>query len=85
MTSSDSQTSFLASACDCETNTSYNSTLPSSHPSNRCATQNNDVSWTNWLSGNSRSSQFHFIDLLELIHGHKQKPLPELPGSQVTQ
>lgn len=25
-------------------------------------------SWLNWLSGNSRSAQFHFVDFLELIN-----------------
>lgn len=23
--------------------------------------------WLNWLSGNSRSAQFHFVDFLELV------------------
>jgi hypothetical protein len=68
-------------ACVCDSSTSYNTSLPSSHPSNRCAEQSNDVSWGNWITGNSRSSQFHFIDLLELIHGHKDKPLNEIPTS----
>jgi len=26
------------------------------------------TSWSDWLSGNSYSTQFHFIDLLELIN-----------------
>lgn len=25
-------------------------------------------SWLNWLSGNSRSTQFHFVDFLELVN-----------------
>ncbi|WP_337842163.1 hypothetical protein [Rheinheimera sp.] len=25
-------------------------------------------SWFNWLQGNSRSTQFHFVDLLELLN-----------------
>lgn len=24
-------------------------------------------SWVSWLSGNSRSAQFHFVDFLELV------------------
>ena len=68
-------------ACVCNDNISYNSNLPSSHPNNRCASQANDVSWRNWITGNSRSSQFHFIDLLELLHGHKDKPLNDIPPS----
>ena len=68
-------------ACVCNSSTSYDAQLPSSHPKNRCAEQSNDVSWGNWVAGNSRSSQFHFIDLLELIHGHKDKPLNDMPTS----
>tara|TARA_R110002126_G_scaffold56536_5_gene150970 strand:- start:1002 stop:1379 length:378 start_codon:yes stop_codon:yes gene_type:complete len=68
-------------ACVCNSGTNYNASLPSSHPTNRCAEQSNDVSWGNWVTGNSRSSQFHFIDLLELIHGHKDKPLNDMPSS----
>ncbi|AZG33908.1 MULTISPECIES: hypothetical protein [Shewanella] len=68
-------------ACVCDSTTSYNTSLPSSHPTNRCAEQSDDVSWGNWVTGNSRSSQFHFIDLLELIHGHKDKPLNDMPTS----
>ncbi|AZG71884.1 hypothetical protein [Shewanella livingstonensis] len=68
-------------ACVCSSSTNYNASLPSSHPTNRCAEQSNDVSWGNWVTGNSRSSQFHFIDLLELIHGHKDKPLNDMPTS----
>lgn len=70
-----------AKACICSGTASYNANLPSSHPKNRCAEQSNDVSWGNWVSGNSRSGQFHFIDLLELIHGHKDKPLNDMPTS----
>jgi hypothetical protein len=61
-------------ACQCSDSISYNNMLPSSHPNNRCATENTDVSWKNWLTGKSRSSQFHFLDLLELLHGHKSQP-----------
>ncbi|MGX9461095.1 hypothetical protein ACWXWU_07590 [Shewanella sp. A14] len=68
-------------ACVCNSTNNYNANLPSSHPSNRCAEQANDVSWGNWVTGNSRSSQFHFIDLIELIHGHKEKPLNGMPTS----
>lgn len=48
----------------------------------RClTTQNNQTevpqqSWVSWLTGNSRSSQFHYLDLLELIEsiGYGDKP-----------
>ena len=69
-------------ACACEANVNYNSSLPSSHPNNRCAVQGHDVSWKNWITGNSRSSQFHFIDLIELLYGHKDKPITDIPTSK---
>ncbi|NQZ11744.1 MAG: hypothetical protein HRT35_31725 [Algicola sp.] len=31
-------------------------------------------SWLNWLSGGSRSTQFQFIDLFELVHSSKYQP-----------
>ncbi len=31
-------------------------------------------SWLAWFSGQSRSTQFHFIDLLELLNSFKHKP-----------
>ncbi|WP_394129273.1 hypothetical protein [Shewanella maritima] len=68
-------------ACVCDSDTSYNTSLPSSHPSNRCATQGDDVSWGKWLTGNSRSTQFHFIDLLELLHSRNSEPVSDLPSS----
>jgi len=74
-------TSANSKACVCDSTTSYNTSLPSSHPTNRCAEQSSDVSWGNWISGNSRSTQFHYIDLLELIHGHKERPLHDMPTS----
>ncbi|MCG9695359.1 hypothetical protein [Shewanella sp. Isolate11] len=61
-------------ACECQ----YNSALPASHPNNRCAQTTDDVSWKNWLVGNSRSSQFHFLDLLELLHGHNNRPIDDV-------
>ncbi|WP_394205579.1 hypothetical protein [Shewanella waksmanii] len=70
-----------ASACLCDANTSYNPTLPASHPSNRCAQQSNDVSWKNWFTGKSRSGQFHFVDLLELLHGHQDSPIDDVPAN----
>ncbi|GIU45845.1 hypothetical protein [Shewanella colwelliana] len=71
------------SACVCDGNNSYNSSLPASHPSNRCAQESDNVSWTNWFAGKSRSNQFHFVDLLELLHGHQDSPLSDAkPTSQ---
>ena len=54
--------------CQCDPNISFDHTLPLSHPVNRCAsTQSDAVSWLSWISGDSGSYQFHFIDLLELL------------------
>ncbi|MFQ6371950.1 hypothetical protein [Shewanella sp. YIC-542] len=59
----------------CSQITDYNTQLPGNSPNNRCAVQEDDLSWGSWFSGKSRSGQFHFIDLLELLHGHERKPL----------
>ncbi|WP_372873101.1 hypothetical protein [Shewanella sp.] len=70
------------SACVCSAGTSYNNGLPASHPNNRCATQSQDLSWKSWLSGSSRTTQFHFLDLLELLHGHNSKPTDSPAANQ---
>ncbi|WOT05091.1 hypothetical protein [Shewanella youngdeokensis] len=57
-------------ACDSK----YNSSLPASHPQNRCASPSHDLSWTSWLSGKSPTSQLHFTELFELLYGHKSAP-----------
>jgi len=55
-------------SCSCSSVVEYNTKLPMSHPNNRCATQQKSgISWSSWFSGNSRSSQFHYLDLLELL------------------
>lgn len=79
---SSNQEQLLAENCACSDTTTYNSSLPSSHPNNRCATQSDNVSWGSWVTGNSRSSQFHFLDLLELLHGsEKSKPISDMPAN----
>ncbi|MCE9686040.1 hypothetical protein LZP73_07400 [Shewanella sp. AS16] len=71
------------SACVCSGDTTYNDSLPSSHPNNRCANQGQGLSWVSWLTGSNRSNQAHFVDLLELLHGHTDKPLENItPNSQ---
>ncbi len=32
-----------------------------------CAIEEDEVSWLSWFSGKSRSAQFHFLDLFELL------------------
>ena len=34
-------------------------------------------SWLSWFQGQSRSTQFHFIDLLELLNGISASKKPE--------
>lgn len=34
-----------------------------------CQTPEQSVTWTSWFSGKSRSTQFHFLDLFELLFG----------------
>lgn len=54
--------------CSCHEGSVYNDELPMSHPINRCAAEQTSViSWSSWFAGNSRSSQFHYLDLLELL------------------
>lgn len=74
-----------SSACACNSETRYNNSLPSSHPNNRCAEQAQALSWTSWLTGMNRSSQFHFVDLLELLHGHQDKPVDDMKPSHSKQ
>jgi hypothetical protein len=54
----------LASAC-----MAVASNLPRNHSAHPCRvnTQSNQ-SWLSWLSGNSRSAHFQFLDLVELLH-----------------
>ncbi|GGA63787.1 hypothetical protein GCM10011369_01460 [Neiella marina] len=56
-------------SCDCEAGVEYNNALPSSHPTNQCAlaSETPSTSWYGWATGSSRSTSFHFLDLLELI------------------
>lgn len=35
--------------------------------------QPSQQSWFSWLQGNSRSTQFHFVDLLELLNRFNQR------------
>jgi hypothetical protein len=35
----------------------------------QCQSSAEEVTWLNWLTGDSYSMQFHFFDLIELISG----------------
>ncbi|GAB3013250.1 hypothetical protein GCM10027098_04120 [Bowmanella dokdonensis] len=55
-------------ACSCNSGIELDHSLPLSHPLNRCATgQQSEVSWSSWLKGGNELTQFHFLDLLELL------------------
>ncbi|GGI92544.1 hypothetical protein [Shewanella gelidii] len=70
----------LTAACVCDANASYDKSLPASHPKNRCA-EKTELSWKTWLVGNNNSNQFHFVDLVELLSGHQDRPLEEIPSA----
>ena len=40
-----------------------------------------DVSWGSWLVGNSRSTQFHYLDLLELLFRNDEPAVAAEPSS----
>lgn len=55
-------------SCQCDASVDYNPALPASHPANLCAVgAHQNTTWLGWLQGKSRSTEFHFLDLLELI------------------
>jgi hypothetical protein len=59
------------SVCEFQPVTTFNPKLPASHIQNQCARYKDgveEVSWLSWLAGKSPSFQFHFLDLLELLH-----------------
>lgn len=38
-------------------------------PADTCLVTDDAVTWTEWLRGESRSTQFHFLDFFELVFG----------------
>ena len=60
-----------SSVCNYQPVTEFNPKLPASHIQNQCARHKDgveEVSWFSWIAGKSPSFQFHFLDLLELLH-----------------
>ncbi len=54
--------------CNNVSSLSIDSSLPVSHPTNRCAMESSKgISWSSWFSGKSHGYQFHYLDLLELL------------------
>ena len=63
--------SVNCSVCEFQPVTEFNPKLPASHIQNQCARAREgvtEVSWFSWVAGKSPSFQFHFLDLLELLH-----------------
>ena len=54
--------STLSSSCTCQ-----ESNALQYQPNDKCANQQVQQSWFAWLTGDSRSAQFHYLDLLELL------------------
>ncbi len=64
------------SAHYCDQITEIDRRLPMSHPVNICARRSGESNnWVSWATGNSRSAQFHFVDLFELLYRDKEIPL----------
>ena len=65
-----------SSLCDYQPVTEFNPKLAASHIQNQCARYQDgveEVSWLSWLAGKSPSFQFHFLDLLELLHNDENR------------
>lgn len=60
--SSNDEDTFLAAASDCQCNT-----ITVSSSANQCIQTNKETGWFSWITGDSRSAQFHYLDLLELL------------------
>lgn len=62
--------------CSCPDEVAFVNQLPMSHPINRCASAQvvAEVSWSSWFSGQSNTSQTHFLDLLELLSRQADAP-----------
>lgn len=43
--------------------------LPTKVKSADCNHNHREPSWSSWLTGQSRSTQFHYLDLVELLFG----------------
>lgn len=58
--SSADEDDFLAAASGCSCNTLNASSA-------QCMKAEQETGWFSWLTGDSRSAQFHYLDLLELL------------------
>ena len=56
-------------ACYCPSQLEANNL--NSLPAGSCQVKAANQSWLSWLTGKSRSSQFHYLDLLELLESDR--------------
>jgi hypothetical protein len=62
---------FMSTSSSDDSNTQC---TPSLANANACIMEHNaNNNWFAWISGSSRSTQFQFIDLFELLHGDEDK------------
>ncbi len=63
-------TNTASTNCNCPSQLQANN----SHylPMGSCQARAANQSWFSWLSGKSRSSQFHYLDLLELLESGRK-------------
>ncbi len=75
--SSGDEKELLAAASSCTCNT----TNTASHAA-QCMDSEQETGWFSWLTGDSRSAQFHYLDLLELLTSHEESKQVSRLGSQ---
>ena len=64
--------STFGSDCECLANSttiSHTGVFNSKEHAHCVSNVQGTISWFDWIGGNSPSYQFHFLDLLELLHG----------------
>lgn len=78
-----SSPSSRSSVCDFQPVADFDPKLPASHVVNQCARYQEgveEISWFSWVAGKSSSFQFHFFDLLELLHSDKHNDFSSSPN-----
>ena len=51
----------------------------------QCQAPSTKVTWSNWFKGESRSTQFHFFDLIELLFSSSEEHTPQPTSSYNSQ
>ena len=68
---------FLLTASNCQCNTTGLSST-----ANQCMQAEQETGWFSWLTGDSRSAQFHYLDLLELLTSSEESKKVSSLGSK---